>query len=394
MKPGVFYGPAISICSPDRSGRYCEIAGTGEIKELVPGTDFRQPEYRREVFFRFYEFHLRYRSHPGAVYYVIPFLSERFGWDMEARLWFAFLNGNTQNPITSFIIFSRFPTLTAPGLEEWFRANYQRLSFDTDRRHQKRDFIKSVECYRKLIKPFGGSQELYFRSAFSGEEKEDFRRTWKRVYAGFETFARLSTFSYLEYLRIVGLPIVCDQLFLEDLSGSKSHRNGLARILGRDDLDWHDSNPNGFSGQYRKEVMEWLKMEGDMLINTAARRFSPFDFARDVNFFTLESAFCTYKSWHRPNRRYPNCYNDMFYNRILTAEKSFPELDLSIFREARREKLPSHLRLEDNPNDSGLSPDKQNHYLLTGQVIMMDREWSCFENDYNKRVRSGLTGPA
>jgi hypothetical protein len=46
--------------------------------------------------------------------------------------------------------------------------------------------------------------------------------------------------------------------------------------------------------------------------------------------------------------------------------------------------LPVHLRLENNLDDPGLSKEKQNHYLTTGQVIMMDKEWDCFENDFNK----------
>ena len=33
----------------------------------------------------------------------------------------------------------------------------------------------------------------------------------------------------------------------------------------------------------------------------------------------------------------------------------------------------------------GCVPEKQNHYRTTGQVIMMERDWGCFENDYSKR---------
>ena len=46
-------------------------------------TDWRLPEHRREVFLDFYEFHLRYRSHPGGVYYIMPYLKDRFGWSEE-----------------------------------------------------------------------------------------------------------------------------------------------------------------------------------------------------------------------------------------------------------------------------------------------------------------------
>jgi len=60
-------------------------------------------------------------------------------------------------------------------------------------------------------------------------------------------------------------------------------------------------------------------------------------------------------------------------NRIKTAEATWPEgRDLSLFWDARKTYLPAHLRLEDNPADVGVKPEKQNHYRQTGQVIMMD----------------------
>jgi len=43
-----------------------------EISDLKIGMDFRELKYRREVFLRFYEFHLKYKSHPGGVYFAMP----------------------------------------------------------------------------------------------------------------------------------------------------------------------------------------------------------------------------------------------------------------------------------------------------------------------------------
>src|SRR5208337_1209246 len=45
--------------------------------DLQYGMDFRKPEYRREVFHRFYEFHLKYATHPGCIYFVFPFLFKK-----------------------------------------------------------------------------------------------------------------------------------------------------------------------------------------------------------------------------------------------------------------------------------------------------------------------------
>jgi hypothetical protein len=150
-------------------------------------------------------------------------------------------------------------------------------------------------------------------------------------------------------------------------------------------MDWHDKLNPDFEG-YREEHIEWLTDEGAKLLEESRERFKDKEFYRDVSYFTLESTLCCYKSWHRKNRRYPNVYMDMFHDRIRKAEEaSEGTKDMSLFWEARKENLPENLRIEDVPGDVGLKPEKQNHYLQTGQVIMMNEEWSCFENNYNKK---------
>ena len=368
-------------------GRFCVLNGIREEADLRQGMDFRLPQYRREVFLRFYEFHLKYRAHPGAVYYVFPYLRDNLGWTTEQAYWFAYINGCTQNPVTSWLIWSEFPDLpkSEEVLERWFKENYAKLEFDTDRRYSKKDFLIMVKDY--LANLGGRNQEEFFLGSLGLDERANFRQTWDRVINGFLLFGRLSTFSYLEYLRILGTPIDCDQLFLDDMSGSKSHRNGLCKVLGRDDLDWHDSNP-GFDG-YSRSVLDWLKVEGETLLGEARQRLASREFSRDVGYFTLESTLCNYKGWHRVNRRYPNVYNDMFHGRIRRAEERWGDR-FGVFWEARRSNQPEYLRLEDCPLDPGVVPRKQNHYLLTGQPIMMDREWDCFRNGFNGGTDSGV----
>lgn len=365
-------------------GRGCALRGEAEEAHLTAGLDFRQPRYRREVFLRFYEFHLRWRAHPGCVYYLLPWLSRER--DAEERLWLAFVNGNTQNPVTSWLITRAFPRLAGldlAALDTWFRANYARLAFDTDRRYHKKSFVAAVANYQRWLG--GRAQADAFGELTQSTADTNFRLAWQVVLSCFTGFGRLSAFSYLEYLRILGIPLECDNLFLEDMSGSKSHRNGLAKVLGRDDLDWHESNP-GFDGHYPPALLAWLREEGARLLAEARARLDGAPFAGDVGYFTLESALCTYKSWHRPNRRYPNVYNDMLVDRIRAGERAWGER-FETFWEARRAALPRALRLEDNPADPGVHPDKQNHYRLTGEVVMMDRDWPCFRNAFNDRVR-------
>lgn len=373
-------------------GRWRDLApGRTEVRGLQSGLDFREPQYRREVFLRFYEFHLRYRTHPGCVYLLFPeLLRDR---PREDWLWFALINGLTQNPVTTMVIFQHFPEVPREErrlqeLDDWFNQNWARLAFDTDRRYQKKDFPAAVRAYSKALD--GETQEAFFVDRHMQNEATPmaaFDWLWKVVDKQFLSFGRLSTWSYLEYLFICGLDLEPSSMMLRDMSGSKSHRNGLALVLGRDDLDWRKDT--AFQGKYRPEVLAWMESEADLLISEMKCRHvsqsSGEEWYRHISRFTLESALCTYKGWHRPNRRYPNVYADMLYDRILRGEKDWPAFDFTPFWEARKV-LPAHLRLEDNPDDPGLQRVKQNHYRNTGQVIMMDKDWAVFRNDNSWRV--------
>lgn len=366
---------------------WCTLAGVQPVSDLKEGMDFRLPEYRREVFLRFYEFHCKYKSHPGAVYYAFPYLFEKYKMTTEEKLWFCFINGLSQNVITTFKLWLVCPDFTVNGalanLFSYFRAHYEKFGWDTDRRYVKNSFEKAVNHYVSFLA--GRTQERFFsdicykHNPYEAETiaKDNFDLLWQYVMTNFYLFGRLSTFSYLEYLKIAGLDIECSNLFMGDIDGSKSHRNGLCKVLGRDDLDWHSSNPN-FDGKYTNQQIDWLTKEGETLLQEAKDR------GIDASYFTLESTLCCYKSWYRKNRRYPNVYNDMFYERILRDEKMWGVTN-HLFRELRQKCLPNHLLIENNQTDPGLKPEKQNHFRTTGEVIMMDVEWPCFKNKFNQK---------
>ena len=363
--------------------RQCEIDGVPEVSELKEGMDFREPQYRREVFLRFYEFHLKYKSHPGGVYYLFPYLAEKYNMDLEQKLWFAFLNGCTQNPLTTMVIFNKYPNFADIDLDEmeaWHWDNWRKLDYDTDRRYQKGHLVEMIIDYKSHIGE--RTQVEFFESFYVIHEMvvqpyESFDKLWGYVINNFKMYGRLSTFSYLEYLRIMGLEIDCSNLFMHDKSGSKSHRNALMVVMGRDDLDWKKGNEENLPKGHTKEIMSWAEEEGRLLLVEAIERIDH----EDVGYFTLESTLCCYKSWHRVNRRYPNVYNDMLHNRIKKAEGVWGEI-FQDFWEARQEYLPIELRIEDCPTDLGLHKTKQNWYRLTGEVIMMDNEYDCFTNGY------------
>ena len=115
-------------------GSWSELTGLPNKKELVEGLDFRLPEYRREVFLRFYEFHLKYKSHPGAVYFMFDFLKEKHNLTQEQMYWLAFINGVTQNILTSWVIYSEFSehTVDPETVQTYINDNWSRLGWDME----------------------------------------------------------------------------------------------------------------------------------------------------------------------------------------------------------------------------------------------------------------------
>lgn len=385
-----------------KPGRYTDFTGIGEVKDLKAGMDFRHPKYRREVFKRFYEFHNKYLAHPGFVYAAIPYFMKKLGVEerSEAILWLCFINGVTQNIVTTETIFNEFPEVPkdSRGVEKihkYVMDHWKQLQWDQDRKYTKAKMGTIVQSYVDNIAKHGGSQDAMFKQFTDSDDvKKNFRKMWDFVFNNFFLFGRLSTFSYLEYLRLAGVPIDCDSLFLDDISGSKSHRNGLCKILGRDDLDWHDTENPEFDGGYTSEVMQWLVKEGDTLLEEMKKE----RYHKDVSFFTMESCMCAFKSFFRKNRRYPGVYLDMHHDRIKRAELEWG--DKKSFGEQwrmRGQYLPYYLKLEDKPNDPGLKPEKQNYFRETGKIIQMSNDDPVFANAFddmifNKNSTQGLEG--
>lgn len=300
--------------------------------------DYRLKENREEYFTALYKMNLEHGVMPGLVYLYMPELAKRYGWDTEQKLWFAFLNGNTQNPITSLRIMQEFPevpnnSVECGEVEQWFNENWTTLSYDQDRRHQKADTPKAVSCYAKLVYE-AGSQEKLLSGAFS--------ELWERVTKHFHSFGRLAAFSYLEYVRIMGAGDQCDNLFLDDKSGSKSHRNGLLFLFGHDDLVWDKRHVDSHSGDYegfKSKMVPWLNSRANQYLRNCGIEHP------DLGYFTFESQCCQFKNGFF-RRRYPGVYADMAWDRIKWYEDRDMGDVTRPFRDIREDKLPEWLREE------------------------------------------------
>lgn len=306
-------------------------------------TDYRAKENRAAYFNKLYGLNLDYGVMPGLVYLYLPELAERGAWNDEQKLWFAFLNGLTQNPITSMIIYDQLPVCPPAGAKlvkftEWFNNSWDSLQFDTDRRYQKRDTIEAIKTYATLVEQHGSQAEM-----LSGKS---FEELWKLVREGYYSFGRLSAFSYLEYVYLSGFGADCDNMLFDDKSGSKSHRNGMLMLLGFDNLVWDKRAKNDFDGNYGnfKQMCNWLdEHANEFLVEfSEANPDTPY-----VSRYTLESNLCTFKN-HFFGRRYPGVYADMAWDRILWAESRGQSKYTEVFKDMRSQLLPDWLREECN----------------------------------------------
>jgi hypothetical protein len=342
-------------------------------------TDWRLPENRREAFQRSYTFSLNHLNFPGMVYAMLPAIAERFDLDDDGRAWLAWLNGNTQNAVTSMLILE-----AAPSHHDWLDAvefwndNFKALEWDTDRRHQKSKFGAATAAW---YRDFGDRPAERWAEAGAG----GWQPTWAHAKAH-PYFGRLSAWSGMEFARILlGADVVPDMgsWLLEDRSGSRSHRNGLAVVAGYDAWSWEEYEP--FE---RGIVPDLTELADDLLAEAFDRNPGSIYVSR----LTMESALCTYKSWHKPNRRYPNVYADMMYLRIKRAEAKMSR-ELKELWDIRRDTLAPWLRLEDRPDDPGLHPAKQNHYRETGEIPLLHLDFPDMEmSEFDLSVAMGGFG--
>jgi len=300
--------------------------------------NYKLTENRREYFDALYKLNLEYGIMPGLVYLYMPSLAKHYSWNNEDKLWFSFLNGMTQNPITSIQLLEQLPKVPPAGatlskFNNWFNDNWDILKYDTDRRYQKKDTVDAIKSYAQIL------------SNYSSQEKmltNNYKELWNLVSNNYNSFGRLSSFSYLEYVYLNGFGADCDNLLFEDKSGSKSHRNGMMILHGADNFVWDKRARNEFTGEYPdfKKVCSWLDEVATQHLTEFKNKHPDI---LHVGNFTFESNLCTFKN-HFFGRRYPGVYADMAWQRIEWAEER--GIDTSIFKNIREEHLPDWLRIE------------------------------------------------
>jgi hypothetical protein len=317
--------------------------------------DYRITENRREYFDALYRMNLEHGVMPGLVYLYMPELARRYDWDAEQRLWFAVINGCTQHAITSLRIFNKYPQIPQSKQEwaefnEWFNTEWPNLAFDADRLKNKRNTVRALFSYAELVKVAGSQVALY--------RDKTYAECWA-VASCIYGFGRLSTFSYLEYVKIMGLGPECTDLMFEDFDGSRSHRNGALFLEGLDHLVYDKRAKNNFDGKYENfsKMCGWLKVRADEYLKIVSHP--------DAGYFTYESCLCQFKNGFF-GRRYPGVYSDMAWERVRWYDERGFSKDTEIFKDIRAQRLPDWLRLECDKKDAAGMKKRKEQFMLEG----------------------------
>lgn len=252
-------------------------------------------------------------ANPALVY-----LCDRFEFNMEQRYWLAFLYAASYCAPTAWYIYNEFPDYDLVDLgrmERWWRANRERVVFQTDRRwvRSRNQFVEQVASYRAVVGPV---QEESFGGIVAGNDERKAYDLLLDAMSRVKFFGRFSLFLYLEAVAaLTGLPIEPTGL---DLRYSESSRNGLCYAFGHDHMlcghDYGRSNLSpdqlAFLGVEFETLERIIKgSEGEQPLSTV---------------WSIETSLCAYKKLHR-GQRYLGYYIDRQAREIAQAQNLVTE---------------------------------------------------------------------
>ena len=110
---------------------------------------------------------------PGLIYLYFPALKHHFNWDSEQALWFSFINGMTQNPLTSLRIYENLKDFRDEKDIEKFERTGNDLSLKQLSSNQTLYMVKSMYEVNK------NGTAKYNRLGFN--KLVDFNKAWSVI---------------------------------------------------------------------------------------------------------------------------------------------------------------------------------------------------------------------
>lgn len=347
---------------------------------IDPNVDYRKPENRMYMVFAWAEA-MYHTGELNQQLRLMDWVIEFGGFEtpdvIESKLWLAFLWGCCYNFTGPWVILNRFPTppKSPQDLEDfgnWYNTNFERIRFDTDCRYRK---SKMIACVKSYVEWLGDSDQrdkifpmlLTEDPATKYEKLNEAANSWS-------FYGRLSCWNYLEALALVTgwkYDLDCQSFLLTDISGSESNRNGVAFMIGREDLTTkHGKLKSDMKTTISKADCDMLEVEGEKIFQSLVETFGHID---PVLRFNVETIMCwTKKRFRMGKTRYLGWDSERTIDEMDFVQEHWgEEAPVQPIYFARKAWLPDHLRCEvgDESCHRGENKDKMPVFFLTGQPL-------------------------
>lgn len=313
--------------------------------------DFREIDSRAEAFLTWYEWGLRNNDVDSSIY-LCNYLMNRFEHNYEQVLWICWIYGTTYQLATTWVIWNEFPDfhlVDRDRLKEWNDKNYHRLRYQTDTKWNKGKLPEMFDSYAKFI---GDKTQ---REVIEGIADQGFNKLWDAINC-LHKFGRYSSWFYIQFLKHVGgINIDANDLKLNDLNGSRSHRTGLMYAIGWDSTI--DRVPTDSD-------LVYLNTRATALLSSARERFGELE----PDYFSMETALCSFKKLFRTrDGRYNGYYLDRQAEDIRKVELDrWDGIDWLPLWQGREETIDPRLI------STSINKSKMKLFLATGKMHHME----------------------
>lgn len=332
---------------------------------LEQGVDYRDPVMRKEAFLAYYEamlqageLHQQLRLVDWAIQMDELSSAER----VEKKLWASFLWGATYNLPGMWAILNRYPTppKSIDEFKAWYDSVFDRMRFDTDCRYRK---AKMVQCVRSYCQAIAARGQFNTLNAMLSNDPADMHANFDKLWQwadGIKYFGRLANWNYVEAVAITMnryWSIDSPDLMLEDVAGSESNRNGVAWVIGREDLSTHHGK-TALQRPLSPSQMRFLIDSSTELYYEAHTRLGLS--VHGLSMLNFETALCWAKKMMSrvTNSRYLGWDADRTFDELEYLSEAWPEVDLEPIWSARVALVPITLRCETFPDSWGRGVNK------------------------------------
>lgn len=329
---------------------------------------------RKEAFLAYYEamlqageLHQQLRLVDWAIEVDNLSLNDR----IERKLWASFLWGATYNLPGLWTILNRYPRPpeSIDEFKAWYDSIFDKMKFDTDCRYRK---AKMVHCVRSYCQATAAKGQFRTISDLMNEDVfGNFERLWQFA-DSIKYFGRLANWNYVEAVAITMAKywsIDSPDLMLEDISGSESNRNGVAWVIGREDLATHHGKTELKKGLSTSQ-MQYLVGSSQELWYEAQDRLA--FTAEGLTMLNFETALCWAKKMmsRTTHSRYLGWDSDRTYDELKYLEEHWPEVDVEPIWAARIALVPVTLRCETFPSawPKGVNKKRMCSFFERGQL--------------------------